>query len=106
MILVPRSRGPTPDKNNRFPTRRACGYKPTGSGAFDELIICFSSIIFRDFIAGDIVNLKLKSSFSADLKFPSREISYCLEISFILSLIKDSIYKAKSLTDAKNDSDS
>ena len=27
--------GPTPDKKSKFPTRRACGYKPTGFGAFE-----------------------------------------------------------------------
>ena len=37
IFLVPRSRGPTPLKNNKLPTRRAWGYKPTGSGAFDNI---------------------------------------------------------------------
>src|SRR5882762_6415350 len=31
--LLPRLRGPIPDRNNRFPTRFACGNAPTGSGA-------------------------------------------------------------------------
>jgi hypothetical protein len=37
----PATLGPTPDKNNRFPTRRACGYNPTGLGAlFVEIRFC------------------------------------------------------------------
>src|SRR5687767_6170823 len=44
IFLVPRSRGPTPDKNNKLPTRRACGYNPTGSGALDEFRRSFSSV--------------------------------------------------------------
>src|SRR5262250_1849123 len=31
--LLPRLRGPMPDRNNRFPTRFAWGNAPTGSGA-------------------------------------------------------------------------
>src|SRR5437773_3330741 len=31
--LVPRCRGPIPDRNKRSPTRFACGNAPTGSGA-------------------------------------------------------------------------
>src|SRR5688500_16592372 len=45
IFLVPRSRGPTPDKNKRLPTRRACGYKPTGSGALDDVMMFSSYII-------------------------------------------------------------
>jgi hypothetical protein len=45
IFLVPRSRGPTPLKNNKLPTRRACGYNPTGSGAFDDSID-FSVLMF------------------------------------------------------------
>src|ERR1044071_325246 len=33
IALVLGSRGPTPDRNSRLPTRRACGYAPTGLGA-------------------------------------------------------------------------
>ena len=33
MVAAPRSRGPIPDRNSRSPTRRACGYGPTGSAA-------------------------------------------------------------------------
>src|SRR5262249_30968352 len=33
IALLPRLRGPIPDRNNRFPTRFACGNAPTGSGA-------------------------------------------------------------------------
>src|SRR5215472_16331389 len=31
--LLPRTRGPIPDRNNNPPTRFACGNAPTGSGA-------------------------------------------------------------------------
>src|SRR4051794_28338130 len=31
--LLPRFRGPIPDRNSRSPTRLACGNAPTGSGA-------------------------------------------------------------------------
>ena len=31
----PAVRGPTPDQQSKVPTRRACGYKPTGFGAFE-----------------------------------------------------------------------
>src|ERR1700716_842669 len=31
--LLPRVRGPIPDKNRKLPTRFACGNAPTGSGA-------------------------------------------------------------------------
>ena len=31
---VPGFRGPTPERKRRLPTRRACGYGPTGGGAF------------------------------------------------------------------------
>src|SRR5687767_12980665 len=34
MASVAGSRGPMPDRNSRLPTRRACGYMPTGLGAF------------------------------------------------------------------------
>ena len=33
ITFVPGFLGPTPDKNNKFPTRLAWGYIPTGSGA-------------------------------------------------------------------------
>ncbi len=42
IVVLPRARGPNPDTNSRFPTRRACGYAPTGSGAL--LLITRSSI--------------------------------------------------------------
>ena len=29
----PATLGPTPDKKSKLPTRRACGYNPTGFGA-------------------------------------------------------------------------
>src|SRR5271167_4315885 len=35
--LLPRTRGPMPDRNRRFPTRRACGKLPTGSAARVEV---------------------------------------------------------------------
>src|SRR4028119_767513 len=46
-------RGPTPDKNKRFPTRRACGYKPTGSGALEELkrFSLISTVVFGQSLA-------------------------------------------------------
>src|SRR6266849_7322719 len=31
--LLPRTRGPMPERNNKLPTRFACGNAPTGSGA-------------------------------------------------------------------------
>jgi hypothetical protein len=34
--LLPRSLGPTPEQNNKFPTFLECGYAPTGSGALLE----------------------------------------------------------------------
>jgi hypothetical protein len=37
--LFPRSLGPTPERNSKLPTLRACGYKPTGSGALLEFIL-------------------------------------------------------------------
>jgi hypothetical protein len=43
LALEPATLGPTPDRNKRFPTFRACGYNPTGFGAFDVLI--FSDIL-------------------------------------------------------------
>jgi hypothetical protein len=30
----PATRGPTPERKSKFPTFRACGYNPTGFGAF------------------------------------------------------------------------
>src|SRR5690349_17089168 len=33
MAFVAGSRGPIPERNNSWPTRRACGYAPTGAGA-------------------------------------------------------------------------
>lgn len=33
VVLSLGSRGPMPDKNNKLPTLRACGYKPTALGA-------------------------------------------------------------------------
>ncbi len=41
----PAVQGPTPERNNKFPTFRACGYKPTGLGAFCVEIREFSSIL-------------------------------------------------------------
>src|SRR5277367_1427524 len=35
--LLPRTRGPMPERNRRFPTRRACGKLPTGSAARAEV---------------------------------------------------------------------
>src|SRR5450631_730083 len=35
--LLPRRRGPMPERNSRFPTRRACGKLPTGSAARFEV---------------------------------------------------------------------
>ena len=35
--------GPTPERNKRLPTFLACGYSPTGLGAFSEFI-CDESI--------------------------------------------------------------
>src|ERR1700754_3489107 len=42
--LLPRLRGPMPDRNNRFPTRLACGNAPTGSGArvLSNVLLIFS----------------------------------------------------------------
>src|SRR5438876_12043362 len=31
--LLPRTRGPIPERKRKFPTRLACGHAPTGSGA-------------------------------------------------------------------------
>jgi hypothetical protein len=38
IFFVPLSLGPTPDKNNKLPYCRACGYSPTGSGALLDSI--------------------------------------------------------------------
>src|SRR5690606_21317896 len=43
-------RGPIPDRNNKFPALRACGYKPTGFGAFLVVLAlpdAFSDIIYK-----------------------------------------------------------
>lgn len=44
----PRLRGPTPERNSRFPTLRACGYEPTGSGAFSETYSLVSSMFLKE----------------------------------------------------------
>src|SRR5690606_33434676 len=36
MAFDPRSRGPSPERKSRSPTRRAWGYGPTGSAAFED----------------------------------------------------------------------
>src|SRR5881275_262331 len=39
--LLPRTRGPIPDRNKSSPTRFACGNAPTGSGARSLLKLSF-----------------------------------------------------------------
>src|SRR6266581_634783 len=46
--LLPRTRGPIPERNNRFPMRFACGNAPTGSGARELLIASLILFSMRD----------------------------------------------------------
>src|SRR5436190_19865497 len=43
--LLPRTRGPMPERNRKFPTRFACGNAPTGSGASG---LAINLLIFLD----------------------------------------------------------
>jgi hypothetical protein len=43
--LLPRTRGPIPDRNNNPPTRFACGNAPTGSGARSLLKVSLISYL-------------------------------------------------------------
>src|SRR6266853_1204170 len=45
MSLLPRTRGPMPDRNNNSPTRFAWGNAPTGSGARSLLKVSFMAYL-------------------------------------------------------------
>src|SRR5437879_972376 len=62
--LLPRTRGPMPERNNKLPTRFACGNAPTGSGARElskDLLINQRSEV-RSQIAPFTSNIKPRTS--------------------------------------------
>jgi len=48
--LLPRTRGPMPDKNNNSPTRFAWGNAPTGSGARSLLKVSLMAYFTPEYI--------------------------------------------------------
>jgi hypothetical protein len=48
--LLPRTRGPMPDRNNNSPTRFAWGNAPTGSGARWLLKVSFMAYLLPKYI--------------------------------------------------------
>src|SRR5260370_33615010 len=62
--LLPRTRGPMPERNSRFPTRFAGGNAPTGSGArllSKDLLIVVSLMVRSGRLRGFVSSTTCKS---------------------------------------------
>ena len=69
---VPGSRGPMPERKSKLPTRRACGYAPTGLGApFGSHFAAHADSVgyFTHTVFGSVKNLqRLVAAFAADAR--------------------------------------
>src|SRR5690606_17423365 len=65
-IALSTLRGPTPDRKSRFPTRRACGYAPTGGAAREDLNESAIGHLDADIAGFGEEAQRFKAAFAAD----------------------------------------
>src|SRR5438067_1287290 len=73
--LLPRTRGPIPDRNKSSPTRLACGNAPTGSGARSLLKVSFIAYLLPDWMDSGNAHFRLAQKRNLVIRWFSR--SHC-----------------------------